>query len=36
MSQAVAAVDERRQWERLMAMAKIGAIAGDGVKIAPA
>ena len=31
MNQAVAAVDERRQWERLMAMAKIGAIAGDGV-----
>jgi beta-ureidopropionase / N-carbamoyl-L-amino-acid hydrolase len=31
MNKAVAAVDERRQWERLMAMAKIGAIAGDGV-----
>jgi beta-ureidopropionase / N-carbamoyl-L-amino-acid hydrolase len=31
MNQAVAAVDERRQWERLMAMAKIGAIPGDGV-----
>ena len=31
MNQAVAAVDERRQWDRLMAMARIGAIAGDGV-----
>ena len=31
MNKAVAAVDERRQWDRLMAMAKIGAIAGDGV-----
>jgi beta-ureidopropionase / N-carbamoyl-L-amino-acid hydrolase len=31
MDQAVAAVDERRQWDRLMAMARIGAIAGDGV-----
>ena len=28
---AVAAVSERRQWDRLMAMARIGAIAGDGV-----
>jgi beta-ureidopropionase / N-carbamoyl-L-amino-acid hydrolase len=28
---AVAAVSELRQWNRLMAMAKIGAIAGDGV-----
>jgi N-carbamoyl-L-amino-acid hydrolase len=31
MDQAVAAVDERRQWDRLMAMARIGAIPGDGV-----
>jgi N-carbamoyl-L-amino-acid hydrolase len=28
---AAAAVDEQRQWDRLMAMAKIGAIPGDGV-----
>jgi N-carbamoyl-L-amino-acid hydrolase len=28
---AVSAVDERRQWDRLMEMAKIGAIPGDGV-----
>jgi len=28
---AVAAVDERRQWDRLMEMAAIGAIPGDGV-----
>ncbi len=27
----VTAVDEKRQWDRLMAMAEIGAIAGDGV-----
>lgn len=31
MNKAVAAVDEPRQWERLMAMARIGAIPGDGV-----
>src|SRR5438094_10367689 len=31
MDQAAGAVDERRQWERLMAMARIGAIPGDGV-----
>ena len=28
---AAAAVDEQRQWDRLMAMARIGAIPGDGV-----
>ncbi len=28
---AIAAVSERRQWDRLMAMAEIGAIPGDGV-----
>ena len=28
---AAAAVSEQRQWDRLMAMARIGAIAGDGV-----
>jgi N-carbamoyl-L-amino-acid hydrolase len=31
MSQAAAAVSEQRQWDRLMAMAQIGAIPGDGV-----
>jgi beta-ureidopropionase / N-carbamoyl-L-amino-acid hydrolase len=31
MNQAAAAVDEQRQWDRLMAMAEIGAIPGDGV-----
>ena len=31
MNQAAAAVDEQRQWDRLMAMAKLGAIPGDGV-----
>jgi N-carbamoyl-L-amino-acid hydrolase len=31
MSNAAAAVDEQRQWDRLMAMAKLGAIPGDGV-----
>ncbi|HEY2619889.1 MAG TPA: M20 family metallo-hydrolase [Acetobacteraceae bacterium] len=31
MSQATAAVNEQRQWDRLMAMAAIGAIPGDGV-----
>jgi beta-ureidopropionase / N-carbamoyl-L-amino-acid hydrolase len=31
MDQAAAAVDERRQWDRLMAMARLGAIPGDGV-----
>src|SRR5215475_1869965 len=31
MHQAVTAVSERRQWERLMAIARIGAIPGDGV-----
>jgi N-carbamoyl-L-amino-acid hydrolase len=31
MNQAAAAVDEQRQWGRLMAMAKLGAIPGDGV-----
>ena len=31
MNQAAAAVDERRQWDWLMELAKIGAIAGDGV-----
>ncbi|MEJ0015398.1 MAG: M20 family metallo-hydrolase [Acetobacteraceae bacterium] len=31
MHQAAAAVSEQRQWERLMAMARIGAIPGDGV-----
>ena len=29
--QAAAAVNERRQWERLMAMGRLGAIPGDGV-----
>ncbi len=28
---AVAAVDEARQWDRLMQMARLGAIAGEGV-----
>ena len=31
MDQAAAAVSEQRQWDRLMAMARIGAIPGDGV-----
>ncbi len=31
MNPAVASVDEKRQWNRLMAMAEIGAITGDGV-----
>ena len=31
MHQAIAAVSEQRQWDRLMAMARIGAIPGDGV-----
>jgi beta-ureidopropionase / N-carbamoyl-L-amino-acid hydrolase len=31
MNQAAAAVSEQRQWDRLMAMARIGAIAGNGV-----
>jgi len=31
MNDAVSAVSEQRQWERLMAMAHIGAIPGDGV-----
>src|SRR3954453_1394594 len=31
MNPAAAAVDEKRQWDRLMDMARIGAIAGDGV-----
>ncbi len=31
MSQAAGAVSEQRQWDRLMAMARIGAIPGDGV-----
>jgi N-carbamoyl-L-amino-acid hydrolase len=31
MHKAVAAVDERRQWDRLMAMAELGAIPGGGV-----
>ena len=31
MSGAVAAVNEQRQWHRLMAMAELGAIPGDGV-----
>ena len=31
MNKAVAAVDEQRQWDRLMAMARLGAIPGDGV-----
>jgi beta-ureidopropionase / N-carbamoyl-L-amino-acid hydrolase len=31
MKTAASAVDEKRQWDRLMAMARIGAIAGDGV-----
>ena len=30
-SQAAAAVNEQRHWDRLMAMAKLGAIPGDGV-----
>jgi beta-ureidopropionase / N-carbamoyl-L-amino-acid hydrolase len=30
-SHAAAAVNEQRQWDRLMAMAKLGAIPGDGV-----
>jgi N-carbamoyl-L-amino-acid hydrolase len=30
-SQAAAAVNEQRQWDRLMAMAQLGAIPGDGV-----
>ncbi len=31
MGDAIATVSEHRQWNRLMAMARIGAIAGDGV-----
>jgi N-carbamoyl-L-amino-acid hydrolase len=31
MNQAARAVNEQRQWNRLMAMARIGAIPGDGV-----
>src|SRR5262245_66443740 len=31
MHTAAASVGEQRQWDRLMAMAKLGAIAGDGV-----
>jgi N-carbamoyl-L-amino-acid hydrolase len=31
MDQAAAAVSEQRQWDRLMAMARIGGIPGDGV-----
>jgi N-carbamoyl-L-amino-acid hydrolase len=31
MHRAAAAVSEQRQWDRLMAMARIGAIPGDGV-----
>jgi N-carbamoyl-L-amino-acid hydrolase len=31
MSEAAAAVDEQRQWDRLMEMAQLGAIPGDGV-----
>ena len=31
MNMAAAAVDEQRQWGRMMAMAQIGAIPGDGV-----
>ena len=31
MNQAAGAVNEQRQWDRLMAMARIGAIPGDGV-----
>lgn len=31
MHQAALAVSEQRQWERLMAMARLGAIPGDGV-----
>ncbi len=31
MNQAAEAISERRQWDRLMAMARIGAISGDGV-----
>ena len=31
MNHAAAAVSEQRQWDRLMAMAKLGAIPGDGV-----
>ena len=31
MHQAIAAVSEQRQWDRLMAMARFGAIPGDGV-----
>ncbi|HEY7577182.1 MAG TPA: M20 family metallo-hydrolase, partial [Acetobacteraceae bacterium] len=31
MNQAVAAVGEQRQWDRLMAMAELGAIPGNGV-----
>jgi N-carbamoyl-L-amino-acid hydrolase len=31
MNQAAAAVSEKRQWDRLMAMARLGAIPGDGV-----
>ena len=31
MNRAAGAVNEQRQWDRLMAMARIGAIPGDGV-----
>src|ERR1700761_1672083 len=31
MSRVAATVDEKRQWDRLMAMARIGAIADNGV-----
>jgi beta-ureidopropionase / N-carbamoyl-L-amino-acid hydrolase len=31
MNQAAGAVSEQRQWDRLMAMARVGAIPGDGV-----
>ena len=31
MNRAADAVSEQRQWDRLMAMARIGAISGDGV-----
>jgi N-carbamoyl-L-amino-acid hydrolase len=31
MNQTAAAVSEKRQWDRLMAMARLGAIPGDGV-----
>ncbi len=31
MGEAIAAVNEQRQWNRLMAMAELGAIPGNGV-----